>query len=62
MYRDSVVWCGLCDFLIIKPQIVLHHAVRYAAVHYYLQYGTVMLFCRQFWCGLYDLVNTLTSE
>ena len=54
--------CGLCDFLIIKPQIVLHHAVRYATVHYYLQCGTVMLFCRQFWCGLYDLVNTLMGE
>ena len=47
--------CSLCDFLIIKSQTALHHAVWCGAVHYYLQYGAVMLFCGWFWCGL---VNT----
>ena len=31
------MWCGLCGFLIIKPQTALHHAVWCSAVHYYLQ-------------------------
>ena len=29
--------CGLCGFLIIKPQTALHHVVWCSAVHYYLQ-------------------------
>ena len=28
IYREGAVRCGLCGFLIIKPQTVLHHAVR----------------------------------
>ena len=27
IYREDVVRCSLCGFLIIKPQIALHHAV-----------------------------------
>ena len=53
--------CGLCGFLIIKPQTALHHAVWCGAVYYYLQCGAVMPFCGLFWCdfcGLYGLVNT----
>ena len=37
--------CGLCSFLIIKPQTALHHVVWCDAMHYYLQCGVVMLFC-----------------
>ena len=60
--------CGLCGFLIIKPQTALHHAVRCGAVQYYLQCGAVMPFCRQFWCdfcglcSLCGLVNTPMYE
>ena len=56
--------CGLCGFLIIKPQIALHHAVWCGAVQYYLRCGAVMPFCGRFWCGfcglcsLCGLVNT----
>ena len=56
--------CGLCGFLILKPQTALHDAVWCGAVHYYLWCGAVMLFCGQFWCGfcglygLCGLVNT----
>ena len=44
--------CGLCGFLIIKPQTALHHA---------MWCGAIMLFCGRFWCdfcGLCGLVNT----
>ena len=41
--------CGLCGFLIIKPQTALHHAVWC---------GAVMPFCGRFCCGLCGLVNT----
>ena len=54
---------GLCGFLIIKPQIALHHALWCSAVHYYLWCSAVMPFCGQFWygfCGFYGLVNTPT--
>ena len=50
--------CGLCGFLIIKPQIALHHVERCDAVHCYLWCSVVIPFCRQFWCGLCDLMNT----
>ena len=59
--------CGLCGFLIIKPQTALHHAMWCDAMHCYLQYGAVMPFCGRFLynfyglCGLYDLVNTPTN-
>ena len=43
--------CGLCGFLIIKPQTALHHAVWC---------GAVMIFCERFWCGFCGLVNTPT--
>ena len=42
---------GLCDFLIIKPQIALHHTVWCSAV---------MPFCGRFWCGFCGLVHTPT--
>ena len=45
------MWYGLCDFLFIKPQTTLHHAVWCSAV---------MPFCRRFWCGFCGLVNTPT--
>ena len=35
IYREGVVWCG---FLIIKPQIALHYAVRFTVA-----YGAVRL-------------------
>ena len=47
--------CDLCNFLIIKPQTALHHAVWCGAVHYYLQCGVVMPFCGRFWCDFCDL-------
>ena len=37
------MWCGLCDFLIIKPQTALHHAVWCDTVHYYLRCGYAIL-------------------
>ena len=40
--------CGLCGFLIIKPQTALHHAVWCSAVHNYLRCGAVIPFCRRF--------------
>ena len=60
--------CSLCDFLIIKPQTTLHHAVWYGAVQYYLRCNAVMPFCEQFWCnfcvlcGLCGLVNTPAND
>ena len=43
---------SLCGFLIIKPQIALHHAtMRCGAVHYNLRCSAVMPFCGRFWCG-----------
>ena len=54
--------CNLCGFLIIKPQITLHHAVWCGAVHCYLRCCTVMPFCRRFWCGLCGLVSTPTQR
>ena len=64
IYRESVVRCGLCGFLTIKPQIALHHTVWCNAVHYYLRCGTVIPFYERFWfsfcglCCLCGLVNT----
>ena len=58
MYREGVVWCGLCGFLIIKPQTALHLAVWCGAVYYYLRRSAVKLFCRRFWCGSCGLANT----
>ena len=29
------MWCGLCDFLIIKLQIALHYVMWYGAVRLY---------------------------
>ena len=58
------MWCGLCGFLIIKPQTALHHAVWCGAVQYYLRCVAIMPFCGRFWCsfcglyGLCGLVNT----
>ena len=60
--------CGLCGFLIIKPQTALHHAVWCGAVQDYLRCGAVMPFCGQFGCsfcglcGLCGLVNTPTHN
>ena len=56
------MWCGLCGFLIIKPQITLHYAVWCGAVHCYLRCCTVMPFYRRFWCGLCGLVSTPTQR
>ena len=44
--------CDLCDFLIIKPQTALHHAVRCDAV---------MSFCGRFWCGLCSLCGLMNT-
>ena len=52
MYRDSVVWCGLCDFLIIKS---LHHVVQCDVMHCYLWCGSIMPFYGRFWCSFYGL-------
>ena len=52
------MWCGLCGFLIIKPQTALHHAMWCGAVYYYLRCSMVILFCEWFWCGFCGLVNT----
>ena len=54
--------CSLCGFLIIKPQITLHHEVWCGAVHCYLRCCTVMPFCRRFWCSLCGLVSTPTQR
>jgi len=57
------VQCGLCGFLIIKPQTALHLAMRYGAVHCYMRCGVVMPFYGWFWyglCGFGVLVNTIT--
>ena len=35
--------CGLCGFLIIKPQTALHHAMWRDAVQYYLRCGYATL-------------------
>ena len=47
-----MVWCGLCDFLIIKSQTALHHAVWYiitcSAVwlcHFIGGFGAVFAVC-----------------
>ena len=48
MYKEYAVRCGLCGFLIIKPQIALHHAVWCGAVQYYLRCGAILLAVR---CG-----------
>ena len=51
--------CGLCDFLIIKPQTTLHHTVWCN-----ITCDAVMPFYGRFWCdfcslcGLCSLVNT----
>ena len=50
--------CSLCGFLIIKLHTALHHAVWCGAVYCYLWCGEIMLFCGQFWCSFYGLVNT----
>ena len=54
--------CGLCGFLIIKPQTTLHYAVRCDVVHFYLRCGAVMPFYGQFWCSFCDLMNTPTDD
>ena len=41
--------CGLCGFLIIKPQTALHHAVRCN-----ITCGAVIPLCGRFSCGLVD--------
>ena len=53
--------CGLCDFLIIKQQTALHHAVWCGAVHCYLWCGAVMSFYGQFWCGFYGLCGLVNT-
>ena len=35
--------CGLCGFLIIKPQTALHHAMWYGVVRCTITCGTVRL-------------------
>ena len=49
------MWCGLCGFLIIKPQTALHHAVWCGAVQYYLRCVAIMPFCGWFGavCAVY---------
>ena len=54
IYRDGAVRCG---FLIIKPQITLHHAVWCSAVHCYLRCGAVIPFCERFWCDFCSLCS-----
>ena len=60
--------CGLCNFLIIKPQTALHHAVWCGAVQDYLRCDAVMPFYGRFWCNFYDLcglcglMNTLRCD
>ena len=49
--------CCLCSFLIIKPQIALHHAMWCTVT---CGFCVVMLFCEQFWYDFYGLVNTST--
>ena len=58
-----MVRCGLCGFLIIKPQTTLHHAVWCGTMHYYLRCGYTIL--QVVWCslcGLCSLVNTPTCR
>ena len=57
--------CGLCGFLIIKPQTTQHHAVRCTVTcgamqlcHFVGSFGAV--FCGL--CGLCGLVNTPSSN
>ena len=43
MYKEYAVRCGLCGFLIIKPQIALHHVVWCGAVRCNITCGAVRL-------------------
>ena len=43
MYKEYAVRCGLCGFLIIKPQIALHHVVWCGAVRCKITCGAVRL-------------------
>ena len=56
IYREGVVRCSLCGFLIIKLQTALHHAMCCGAVQDYLQCDAVMPSCRRFWCDFCSLV------
>ena len=53
--------CGLCGFLIIKPQTALHHAMWCDAMHCYLQYDAVMPFCGRFWCSFCSLCGLMNT-
>jgi len=46
--------CGLCGFLIIKPQIALHHAVWCGAL-----LPAIMPFYRRFWCNFCSFCGLL---
>ena len=50
-----MVRCGLCGFLIIKPQTALHHAVWCGVVRCTITCGAVIPFCGWFGavCAVY---------
>ena len=58
------MWCGLCGFLIIEPQTILHHVVWCGAgrlCHFAGDFGAVFVVCAVYaiwWTPLHTTTNT----
>ena len=51
--------CGVVRFSYYK---IANYTVLYGVMPCYLWFGTVMIFCEQFWGEFCDLVNTLGHD